>query len=138
MPEKIFEFLNKTHQEIPENKGAIVRCILESLALKYRMALEELEELMGCSFSVIHLVGGGAQNKMLNQFTANATGKLVVAGPVEATAIGNLIVQLIALGEIKNLSQGRMIVRNSFSIQEYLPEKTKDWDQAYQKFIKLI
>jgi rhamnulokinase len=137
MPEKIQEFCRKTGQKVPETKPQIVRCIMESLALKYRMALEGLENIIGYSLPVLHIVGGGCKNTMLSQFTANAIAKPVVTGPVEATSIGNLVSQLIALGEVKNLSEGRMIVKNSFPLVEYMPQDTASWDSAYERFVKL-
>jgi len=138
MCEKIIDYCKKTKQKIPQTKGEIVRCVLESLALKYRMAVEELEDIVEYSFSVIHIIGGGSQNKMLNQFTANSTQKKVIAGPVEATAIGNLMVQLLALGEIKNLEQARTVIKNSFPIEVYEPHENEIWDEAYYRFIKLV
>lgn len=137
MPEKIRDFCRSTGQKVPETKGEIVRSITESLALKYRIALEGLEEILGYQLPVIHVVGGGSQNKMLNQFTADATGKPVIAGPVEATAIGNIIAQLIAIGEIANLREARSIVKASFPVREYLPNHTCAWDDALDKFLKL-
>lgn len=136
MPEKIQEYCRKTGQIVPETKAQIVRCILESLALKYRMALEGLENIIGYKIPLLHVVGGGSKNAMLSQFTADAIARPVLIGPVEATAIGNLVAQLIALGEIKNLSQGRMLIRNSFETVEYHPKYSADWDAAYEKFLK--
>lgn len=138
MVKKIVNFCKMTGQKIPETKGEITRCVLESLALKYRMAVEELEDIIGYSISEIHIVGGGSQNKMLNQFTANSTGKKVISGPVEATAIGNLMVQLLALNEVKDLEQIRTIIKNSFLIQEYEPSDLELWDEAYDRFKKLV
>ena len=138
MINKIALYCKKTNQKIPETKGEIVRCILESLALKYRMAVEELEDIIGYNLSVIHIVGGGSQNKMLNQFTANSTGKKVISGPVEATAIGNLMVQLLALNEVSDLEQIRTIVTNSFLIEECEPFDIDLWDEAYDRFKKLV
>lgn len=138
MPEKITEYCRITKQKIPGAKGEMVRCILESLAFKYRMALDGLETVVGSSLDVIHIVGGGSLNTMLNQFTANATGKPVLTGPVEATAMGNLLAQLIALGEVGNLQQARMLVRKSVSVTEYTPRETGNWNEVYQRFKKLV
>lgn len=138
MPEKVREFCRKTGQKAPEGKGAIVRCIMESLALKYRMSLEGLENIVGHEIPVLHIVGGGSQNTMLNRFTANSIGKPVITGPVEATAVGNLACQLIALGEVKNLDEARKIVKKSFPTREYLPSDRDPWDEAYERFRKLI
>lgn len=138
MPEKIQEYCRKTGQKIPESKPHIVRCIMESLALKYRMAIEGLEKIVGYSLPVLHIVGGGCKNIMLSRFTANAISRPVIAGPVEATAVGNLMVQLLALGEVKSLSEGRMLIRNSFPTVEYIPENKSGWDAAYERFQTII
>ena len=107
-------------QPIPTTKGEFIRCVLESLAAKYRDVLSQLSTISGKQVDVIHIVGGGSQNKLLNQLTAEATGIPVKTGPIEATVIGNALVQLITLGEIKNLQEGRQVVAESFW-NEYLP-----------------
>ncbi|MGE5583761.1 MAG: rhamnulokinase [Bacillota bacterium] len=137
MPEKIRDFCRRTGQEIPGTKPEIVRCVMESLALKYRMTLEGLEKIVGYSIPVLHIVGGGCRNAVLSQFTADAIARPVIAGPVEATAAGNLITQLIALGEIKNVAEGRKIIKNSFSTFEYLPASGLSWETAYERFLKI-
>ncbi len=138
MPEKVQDYCRRTGQPVPGDKAEIVRCIMESLALKYRMVLEGLEDIVGRRLSVIHIVGGGSRNTMLCQFTANATGRPVVAGPVEATAIGNVAAQLIALGEVSDLKEARAVVRNSFPTREYLPGDLDLWDEQYERFKKII
>jgi len=138
MTDKIREYCLKTGQKPPESKPEIVRCILESLALKYRMVLEGLEEILGYKLRVLHIVGGGSKNTVLSQFTANAIGRPVFAGPVEATAVGNIITQLLALGEVGNLREGRELVRRSFAVTEYHPADTAQWDEAYGKFRSII
>jgi rhamnulokinase len=138
MPEKVREYCKQTGQKTPDTKGEIVRCVMESLALKYRVVIEGLEKIIGYFLPVIHVVGGGCQNTMLNRFTANATGKLVITGPVEATAIGNLVAQLMALKEVAGLDEARMVVRKSFPMNEYQPVDTGLWDETYQRFITLI
>lgn len=135
MPEKVREFCRRSGQKVPDSKAQIVRCIMESLALKYRQAFDGLEKIAGYSIPVLHVVGGGCRNTMLSQFTANALARPVIAGPVEATATGNLIAQLIALGEVKNLAEGRGIIRNSFTVTEYVPQDTGMWDDAFGRFI---
>jgi rhamnulokinase len=135
MPLAIDEFCTKTHQEPPQNIGEYVRLILEGLAFKYRMTLEQLKEVTGKSFNTIHIIGGGAQNKVLCQFTANATGLKVIAGPAEGTAAGNILMQAKALGYLGDLKEIREVVRNSFSFTEYFPMETSDWNNAYKKFI---
>jgi rhamnulokinase len=137
MPEKVREFCRRTGQVIPQDKAAIVRCVMESLALKYRAALEGLEKIAGYKLPVLHVVGGGSKNIMLCRFTANAIGRPVITGPVEATAVGNLVCQLIALGEVSGLKEARMVVRNSFPTSEYLPEDNSGWDATYERFINI-
>lgn len=134
----IAEFCRRTSQPVPQSEGEFARCILESLALQYRRVMEMLEELQGKKIEVLHVVGGGSQNALLNQFTADAIGKPVLAGPVEATALGNVAVQAIALGEFKNISEARQAVRNSFAVQEFHSRDSAQWDEAYQQFIKLL
>jgi len=137
MTAKIREYCLSTGQKPPETKPAIVRCILESLALKYRMTLAGLEGILGYRLPVLHIVGGGCKNTLLSQFTANAIGRPVITGPVEATATGNLISQLIALGEVGNLKEGRELVRRSFPAVECTPVDTAAWDDAYDRFSNL-
>jgi rhamnulokinase len=138
MPAAIADFCTRTSQTPPATDGAIIRCALESLALRYRMVLGFLEELIGGRIETIHIVGGGAQNRLLCQMTADATGRRVVAGPVEATAIGNLMVQAVALGEIGDIAQSREIIASSFEVQEYRPKETAMWDEAYARFQQLV
>jgi rhamnulokinase len=137
MTEKVRDYCIRSGQRPPETKPEIVRCILESLALKYRRTIEGLEEILGYKLTMLHIVGGGCKNTILSQFTANAIGRPVAAGPIEATAAGNIISQLLALGEVGNLLEGRELVRRSFPVIEYLPADTALWDEAYYKFIKL-
>lgn len=138
MPERIKEFCRGTNQQVPEIRGEIVRCIAQSLAFKYRSTVESLEEVRGESYPVIHMVGGGIKDTLLCQLTANATGRKVVAGPVEATSVGNLLIQAMALGKIKNLQHIRQIVRNSFETREYLPEETGVWDKEYERYKQVV
>jgi sugar (pentulose or hexulose) kinase len=137
MPRKITEFCARTGQETPYSPGEFVRTCLEGLALTYRKTVEGLEDVLGNKIKVIHIVGGGTQNEVLNPMTADACNRPVVAGPVEATAIGNMLVQGIALGDIKDLAQGREIVRNSFDVKRYEPRDTAAWDEAYGRYRKL-
>jgi rhamnulokinase len=104
--------------------------------MKYRTIVESLEDMAGKKLSVIHMVGGGIKDKLLCQLTANATGRRVIAGPVEATSIGNIMVQAMALGEVKDLKEIRQIVRNSFPIIVYEPVDVNEWDEAYERFRK--
>lgn len=137
MPSRIQAFCRETSQPVPETAGAIVRCALESLALEYRWVAERLEELTGQKLPVIHITGGGAQNALFNQFTADATGRAVLAGPVEATALGNVLMQAIAGGHLASLEEGRALVCNSFPVQPFEPRATQEWDAAYQRYLRL-
>ena len=114
-----------------------MRCMLESLALQYRLVFEELETTAGRHYEMVNIVGGGSNNHLLNQFTANASGKAVYAGPEEATAIGNLMVQLTAFGELASIEEGRSLVKVSFSMTEFQPEDTPDWDARYRDYLKM-
>jgi rhamnulokinase len=137
MPARIRAFCKRTGQPVPEGKGAVVRCALESLALKYRWTLERLEEMLGRRLEPIHIIGGGTQNRLLNQLAADATGRRVVTGPVEATAIGNILVQMMALGHITSLTGGRRIVCDSFDVETYEPRGGDEWDEAYDRFLEV-
>ncbi|HVM71106.1 MAG TPA: rhamnulokinase family protein [Anaerolineales bacterium] len=138
MPEKVRKFCAKTHQAIPQTQGEIVRVALESLALKYRFALERLDELAGRHLEPLHIFGGGTKNRLLNQFSADATGRMVVAGPVEATASGNILMQAIAMGELASIAEARRLVRHSFAIEEYHPGNESGWEGAFQKLKALM
>jgi len=138
MPEKVQEFCKNTGQYVPIHKGEIVRCIMESLALKYRYVYERLEDVANHKIPKLHIVGGGCKNIMISQFTANALNREVTTGPIEATATGNIVAQLIALGEIKNLDHAREVIRNSFEIKTYKPENSKMWNEKYKYFVENI
>ncbi len=127
MPARIVKVAAKAGRSLPREPGPIVRCILESLATKYRLTVLQLEEVTGSKIHTIHVVGGGARNRLLCQMTADACGCAVVAGPTEATAIGNLLVQAIALGLIANLEEGRELVRRSFKPEKYQPRGDTEW-----------
>ena len=138
MPEKIREYCRMTGQPVPESVGEIVRCIYESLALKYRYTVDTIGQLRGKPATMINVVGGGTKDKFLSQMTADACGIPVCAGPEEATAIGNLIMQCIAQGAIKDLAQAREVVANSFEMKHYQPCTEREaWDEAYARFCKL-
>lgn len=138
MPERIRNYCAETNQSVPQTKGAVIRVALESLALKYRWVLERLEELAGKQFAPVHIIGGGTKNRLLNQFTADATGRTVITGPVEATAIGNVLMQSIGLGHLGSLSEARAVVRASFEVEEFNPGPRERWDAAYARLLKLI
>lgn len=137
-PARIRKYCQTTKQSIPQSVGEMVRMILESLALRYRWVIESLEAKLNKSFQTIHIVGGGSQNKMLNQFTASACKKTVIAGPVEATALGNIMLQAIASKQIENVQAGRKIIANSVQMETYEPQDTKNWDKAYVNFRGLL
>jgi rhamnulokinase len=138
MPAALGEFCQTTRQPVPTEPGALVRCALESLALKYRVVLERLEALTGRRFQTIHIVGGGGQNALLCQFTADACNRPVLAGPVEATAIGNVLVQALGLKLLGSLEDLREVVRRSFEVVTYTPHEPARWDEAYGRFQTLL
>lgn len=138
MPEAIQHFCRLTNQPIPRTQGEIIRCILESLACKYRFVLEKIEKITGNRFSELYMVGGGSRNRLLCQFTANAIGRSVRIGPTEGTAVGNVVVQLIALGHLKGIREARQLIRNSFPIQTYEPQDESIWNEGYEKFGLLL
>ena len=135
MEEKIQDFCRKTGQPVPETPGQIARCIYESLALKYRWALERLEEIKGAKLDALNIVGGGIQNKLLNQMVADSIDRPVVTGPIEGAAIGNLLLQAVALGELKNLDEVRQVVRNSETVVTYEPLHTQAWEDAFGRLL---
>ena len=135
MPAKIVSYCRETSQLPPETPGQFVRCVLESLTLLYRQTLNEIEQLTGRTIRHLHIVGGGGQSILHNQMTANATGRTVHAGPVEATAIGNILIQAIALGHVASLSAARRIVQISFPIHEYHARQPAEWQRAFERFL---
>ncbi len=138
IPRRIRVYCEKTGQTVPADIAAVVRCIDESLALKYRRALEEIEDCTGKHYDTIYIVGGGTQSRLLCQFTANSCGRRVVAGPVEATVLGNVALQLVALGEIHSLKEARALIAGSQDISVYEPQNTSDWNHAYERFCRLL
>ena len=137
MPAALADFCRRTGQPAPEAPGGTVRCALESLALCYRWVLDKLEALTGRRAEVIHIVGGGSQNALLNQFTADACDRPVLAGPVEATAIGNVLVQALGLGVLGSLADARDVVRRSFEVRTFTPRQPDSWRAAYERFLTL-
>jgi rhamnulokinase len=138
MPAALADYCRKTGQPAPAEPGAVVRCALESLALRYRWVLERLEELLGRRLDVIHVVGGGSQNTLLCQLTADACNRQVLAGPVEATAIGNVLVQAMGLGLLGSLAEAREVVRRSFDVQTYAPRNPEGWQAPYERFLGFL
>jgi rhamnulokinase len=138
MPTALGDFCRRTGQPIPIEPGAVIRCALESLALRYRWVLERLEALQGQRLDTIHVVGGGSQNALLCQLTADACDRPVLAGPVEATAIGNVLVQAIGLGILGSLSEAREVVRRSFEVVTYTPQNPAAWQGPYVRFLDYL
>ena len=138
MVPKIQEYCRQTNQPVPETVGQVARAIYESLALKYRWALERLQVIKGQHIDQLNIVGGGIQNKFLNQLVADSLDRPVVTGPIEGAAIGNLLAQAMALGEVKDLAHLRQIVRNSEAVNDYTPNHTQEWEDAYQKLLSLL
>jgi len=134
MPARLQDYCRQTGQPVPETPGAIIRCAHESLALRYRQTVEELEQLSGQRINTLYLVGGGSQNQLLNRLTTNAVQRTVVTGPVEATAMGNLLVQIMGAGELRNLKEIRQVVRASTETGLHQPEDAAAWEAAYQRF----
>jgi rhamnulokinase len=135
MPTALADFCRRTGQPVPTEPGAVVRCALDSLAMRYRWVLERLEELTGRRLGVIHIVGGGCQNTLLCQLAADVCNRPVLAGPVEATAIGNVLVQAIGLGLLGSLAESRDVVRRSFEVVAYEPQNPEQWQAPYQRFL---
>jgi rhamnulokinase len=138
MPDAVQELCRRSGQSVPETKEEILRCIIESLALKYRMVLEELKRISPHSIGMLHVIGGGSRHATLCRFTANAASLPVAAGPVEATAIGNIMGQALALGHVRSLEEIRAIVSASTEITSYEPQVTRAWDAAYMRFQKIM
>lgn len=138
LPKRIQAFCERTGQYVPQDIGEIVRCIYQSLALKYRHAFLNLKKIAEKDFKGIHIVGGGTKDPLLCQLTANSCNTVVSAGPIEATALGNIAVQLMAGGEIKDIKEARQIIKDSFDIKEYTPAETEVWDKAYEDFKKIL
>jgi len=134
MSDRIKDYCDKTSQPIPQSVGEIARCVLESLAMTYRKTLDDLERNSGREVPIVHIVGGGAKNKTLCQMAANAMHRTIIAGPIEATSIGNLLQQAIACGKLANLHDARKVVRRSFKMDSYEPVNGREWDSAYARY----
>ena len=138
MPQRIKDFCKRTGQFVPETDGQVIRCIYESLAMKYKYTFLQLKQCCGRDFKVIHMVGGGTKDTFLCQMTADAANVPVVAGPIEATAVGNVAVQLMANGQIKDVWEARRIIADSFNVVEYQVNDNKAWEEAYPDFLKIV
>lgn len=134
MPEAISTFCERTQQPKPGNPGAYVRAVLESLALKYAVVIDEIEQLTGKPITQIRIIGGGSRNRVLNQFTADATGRRVLAGPVEATALGNIAMQMLATGEVSSLAEARALIDRSFPTEVFEPSESDRWQDELERF----
>ena len=138
MPRRIQEYCEKTGQYVPQTKGEIVRCIFDSLAMCYRRTVEMMDDVTGKKTPFINIVGGGTKEEPLCRLTADACGRPVYTGPVEATALGNIAVQAIALGELRDVKEARNVIADSFEIKCFEPHNTEMWDAGYEKFLKLL
>ncbi len=139
IPVRVQDYCRKTGQPVPETVGQIMRCLYDSIALKYRWSFDTLKELTGKDYSAIHMVGGGIKDELLSQLAADVCGVKVVAGPVEATVIGNIAVQLIAVGAVRDLTEAREIIRNSFDVKTFLPDtESPVYKIAYLQYKKLL
>lgn len=138
IPERVREFCRKTGQYVPETVGEIMRCIYESLAMKYRLTFEKLRECTERDYPVIHVIGGGTKDGLLCQMTANSCDRTVKAGPIEATVMGNVAVQLMSDGSVKNIGQARKIVAESSELKTFEPKDTDKWAKAYEDFLKVV
>ncbi len=138
MPAAIQAFCRETGQPVPATDGAIIRCALESLALRYRMVIGWLEQLNDSPLETIHIVGGGTQNRLLCQMAADACDRRVIAGPIEATAIGNVMMQAVSNGDVASIADAREVIRESFAVDEYVPAAPAPWHAAYERFTRLV
>lgn len=138
IPGRVQAFCQRTNQKVPQTVGEIMRCIYESLALKYRYAVGQLRDVTGKPFSALHILGGGTKDRLLCQMSANSTGLPVVAGPVEATALGNIVIQLVALGKLAGIDDGRALIAKTETLKHYAPADTGLWDKAYETFTTIL
>lgn len=138
IPALVGAYCERTHQPVPKTVGEVMRCIYESLALKYRYAVEQLGEATGKSFSAMHILGGGTKDKLLCQMTANSCTIPVIAGPIEATALGNIIIQLVAMGALTGIEQGRTLIAKSETLKRYQPTEQEQWEKAFACYKKIL
>lgn len=138
LPGRVQAFCRRTGQPVPETVGQIMRCIYESLAFKYRYTLEQLAQATGKTFTALHVLGGGTKDGLLCRMTADCTGVPVIAGPVEATALGNILIQLVALGELKDIDEGRALIARSEPLKHFTPANRDDWNKKYELYKTIV
>lgn len=138
IPGRVRDYCRRTGQPVPETVGQVMRCIYESLALKYRFALDQLREVTGKQFTTLHVLGGGTKDGLLCRMTACCIGIPVIAGPIEATALGNILIQLVALGELENIHQGRQMLAATETVTRYEPQEHNSWNESYRFYQKLL
>ena len=138
IPGRVRDFCRRTGQPVPETVGQVMRCIYESLALKYRFALGQLTQATGKKFSALHVLGGGTKDSLLCRMTAACTGIPVIAGPVEATALGNILIQLKALGQLESIAQGRELIARTEKVTRYEPQDHASWEASYQTYETIL
>jgi rhamnulokinase len=138
MTPRIIQYCRSTNQNEPMSMGQHIRCVYDSLAVLYRYALGQLESITGKEYNYIYMIGGGSRNRLLNQFTSDATGRTVIAGPVEATALGNAIMQLKGIGLLRDVWEARKVLSETLELEMYHPQPSADWDSAYTRFMGLI
>lgn len=138
IPGRVKEYCSRTGQYVPQTAGEVMRCIYESLAMKYRYALDQLKRATGRQFGVLHVLGGGTKDRLLCQMSADSTGIPVVAGPIEATALGNIIIQLVALGELSGIGAGRGLIARSEALKHYAPQGADLWNKAYATYQTIL
>ena len=138
LPQRVKDYCKKTGQYVPETVGEIMRCIYESLALKYRYTFDGIKECTGKDYDRIHVMGGGTKDKLLLKMTAQSCNVNVYGGPIEATALGNIAVQLMSIGAIKDIKEARKIIADGENLKLYEPENNSEWEKAYETFKKIL
>ena len=138
MPEAINEYCKRTGQSAPQTHAAYIRMIFESLAMKYRETLDVFKTLAENPIEKLHVIGGGSRNALLNQFTSNAIGLPVIAGPAEASSVGNIMLQAKAAGIVSSLQEMRNVISANVELSTYNPMDSESWNEAYQKYLEII
>ena len=138
MRRKIRDVSLRLNGAAPETPGEYFRCVYEALVMKYRYCIELLESAVGRSYGTVNIFGGGCQDQLCNQFVADACGRRVVAGPIDASSIGNIVVQMLAHGELSNMEEAKAVIRNSFDFMEFAPKAYDEWNRHYPDFLRLF